>query len=92
MVQTPGIMQGSRTDAAPDTPTVTVTPPSTTTIRLCHHPCQKKVTAAFDGGLFSLDGGVLLLAQGSSTLSTDAPLEQFVESGERGGISVLAER
>jgi hypothetical protein len=30
--------------------------------------------------------------QGSSTLSTDAPLEQFVESGESGGISVLAER
>jgi len=30
--------------------------------------------------------------QGSSTLSTNAPLEQFVESGESGGISVLAER
>ena len=30
-------------------------------------------------------------SQGSATLSTDAPLEQFVESGESGGISVLAE-
>jgi hypothetical protein len=33
-----------------------------------------------------------LPTQGSSTLSTNAPLEQFVESGESGGISILAER
>ena len=40
--------------------------PPPTTIRFCHSRCQaicqKKVTAAFDGGLISSDGGVLLLA------------------------------
>jgi hypothetical protein len=33
-----------------------------TTIISCHSLCQKKVTAAFDGGRISSDGGVVLLA------------------------------
>jgi hypothetical protein len=33
-----------------------------------------------------------LMPQGCSTLSTDAPLGCCIESAERGGVSVLAER
>src|ERR1700693_4201060 len=71
MVQLPGIAWRSGVDATLNSRTESTMPATADDTLLpfsLPNICKKKVTAAFDGGAISSDGGVLLLANADKRL------------------------